>query len=57
VITLHTVLMDPEEKVREVVEGTVETSLGVIVMTRRSRRMLLEQYGAPAWVCLRPMRG
>jgi len=48
VVTLHTVLIDPEEKVREVIAGIVETSLRVIVMTRRSRKILLEQYDAPA---------
>ena len=48
VVTLHTVLRNPEEKVHQVVSGLVETSLRVIVMTRRSRRILLEQYGAPA---------
>lgn len=48
VVTLHTVLMDPERKVREVVAGIAETSLRVIVMTRRSRKILLEQYGVSA---------
>ncbi len=48
VVTFHTVLGNPEEKLREVVMRIVETSLRVIVMTRRSRKILMEEYGIPA---------
>ncbi len=48
VVTLHTVLSSPEEKLLKVVSGLVEMSRRVVVMTRRSRRILLEYYGVPA---------
>ncbi len=48
VVTLHTVLMNSKRKVREVVAAIAGTSLRVIVMTRRSRKILLEQYGVSA---------
>lgn len=48
VVTLHTVGKNPKEKVRELVARLVETSLMVIVMTRLSRRILMEQYGVGA---------
>ncbi len=47
IVTLHTVLGNPKKKMLSVVQGIVETSSRTIVMTRRSRRILIEHYGTP----------
>jgi len=56
VTTFHTVLDRnvmvcsdyPEEKIRQVVTGIAEMSARTIVMTKRSRRILMEEYGIPS---------
>nr|WP_228714694.1 glycosyltransferase family 4 protein [Posidoniimonas corsicana] len=47
VTTLHTVLPDPDKTLRRVMEQLLELSTRVVVMTRRSRATLLEQYQVP----------
>lgn len=47
VVTFHTVLGNPKKKMLRVVSGIVEISSRVIVMTRGSRRILLDRYGVP----------
>lgn len=47
VVTFHTVLRNPKDDLLKVVSGLTEMSRRVIVMTRRSRKILLEQYGVP----------
>ena len=45
VTTLHTVLLEPSEDQRRVLDQVVELSARVIVMTERARSFLLEVYG------------
>lgn len=48
VSTLHTVLREPREAQRRVLEEIVSLSARVVVMTEQGRQMLLQVYGAPA---------
>lgn len=45
VITFHTVLPDPSEKLRTVVQALAEHTDAVTVMTQRSKAILQEEYG------------
>lgn len=45
VITFHTVLPDPSEKLRTVVQALAEYSGAVTVMTQRSKMILQQEYG------------
>ncbi len=45
VITFHTVLPDPSEKLRTVVQALAEHTGGITVMTQRSRAILQQEYG------------
>ena len=47
IITLHTVLPEPDEVVRKVVRSVTESACGVIVMTTLAKRILVEDYGIP----------
>lgn len=42
--TLHTVLPQPEVKMREVTQGIIDASTGIIVQTKLAKSMLLESY-------------
>ena len=48
VSTLHTVLQDPSPEQRAVLCEIVALSARVIVMTKRSRTLLMDRYGIPA---------
>jgi len=49
IVTLHTVLRNPKEKTYEVISRINEMNTRMVVMTRRSRRTLIEDYGIPAY--------
>lgn len=44
VITFHTVLPSPENKMREVVQNIAKYSKGIIVMTRHAKELLVKDY-------------
>ncbi len=48
VTTLHTVLQQPSEDQRRVMEGLISLSTRLVVMTRRGQQMMREIYRAPA---------
>ncbi len=48
VTTLHTVLCNPNPEQRRVMEGLIQVSGRLVVMTERGRRMLRETYAVPA---------
>jgi glycosyltransferase involved in cell wall biosynthesis len=45
VITLHTVLPAPDERMRNIVQTIMKYSKGIIVMTHSSREILVKDYG------------
>lgn len=47
VITMHTVLPNPEEKMKEIVIKMIEKSAQIVVMTKASKDILVEVYKAP----------
>jgi glycosyltransferase involved in cell wall biosynthesis len=48
VTTLHTVLIEPNDDQRRVIEGLIACSARLVVMTERGRKILREVYHAPA---------
>lgn len=47
VVTLHTILENPDEKMRAVVQRIFQLSHAVTVMTKTAKKILVEQYAAP----------
>ncbi len=55
VTTLHTVLDQPNDGQRRVIEAIIAASARVVVMARKGRRILIDQYGAdPAKILVIP---
>ena len=46
IVTLHTVLSDPSDKQRAIIERLIALASRVMVMSRHSRALLIDQYGA-----------
>lgn len=47
IVTFHTVLGEPDKKQRHIVEQLIARASRIMVMSRRSRDLLAESYGAP----------
>jgi glycosyltransferase involved in cell wall biosynthesis len=47
IVTCHTVLTDPSQRQREILEHLVTRASRIMVMSRRSRDVLVRTYGAP----------
>ncbi|HWK40365.1 MAG TPA: glycosyltransferase family 4 protein [Croceibacterium sp.] len=47
ILTPHTVLSEPSQRQREILEHLVRRASRIMVMSRHSRDLLIEQYGAP----------
>ncbi len=45
IVTLHTVIPSPAEKVREIIRGLTEKSVKLVVMTQMSKHLLQDYYG------------
>ncbi len=47
ILTPHTVLSDPSDRQRAILEHLVRRASRIMVMSRHARNLLIEQYGAP----------
>jgi glycosyltransferase involved in cell wall biosynthesis len=50
ILTLHTVLPEPSDKQRQILTHLISRASRIMVMSRKSQRLLVEAYGAPGEV-------